>query len=105
MWGGMFSPDLKKSGGCEHGAIYVQVGQPEMGLAPIYVQFNHRCTGRGGIKTSPPSNAITYTFEVELDSFMEAEQEEAADLQQELDNMSDSEKLKWVNDNLVSTSI
>lgn len=95
MWNGAFGPQIKKST-CQHGDIFVQVGEPELGIAPVRVQFNHTCAG--GI--TPPSNSKTYTLEYQLDSFMDAEDEEAADLQRELDEMTSSEKLEWINQQL-----
>lgn len=95
FWKGTLKP-LRK-GTCSHGNIMVSVGIPEFGLAPVYVQFNHNCSGNPA-----PSNATVYTFEVELDDFTDGENTAAVELQSELDNMNDTERLTWVNENLLA---
>lgn len=97
IWNGAFAPMRKNTSGCSHGVIMVDVGEPEFGFVPIYVQFNHSCPGG----TAPPSNSTVYTFEVELDDFTGGQYSSAEDLKTELSNMTDSEKIKWINNNLI----
>lgn len=92
FWKGAFA-----KAACDHGNTMVSIGIPENGAAPVYVQFNHTCSGRVA-----PSNSTVYTFEIELDEFTDGEQDAAKDLQTELDNMNDSDKINWVNDNLLA---
>lgn len=96
MWNGIFAPTIQKKSGCTHGSTAIMFGEPEFGMVPVYVQFNHTCEGG----TKPPSNDTVYTFEIELDSFMDAEDEEAADLESQIDNMTESEKLEWINEQI-----
>ena len=98
FWKGAFAPIRKANAGCEHGQTAVSIGEPEFGVVPVYVEFNHTCNGRPA-----PSNSTTYTYEYELDNFVDGEDQEAADIQTMLNNMSDSDRLKWINENLLST--
>lgn len=95
MWNGVFSPRVTKAS-CSHGSTAIWFGEPEYGLLPVYVQFNHTCAGG----TTPPSNDTVYTFEIELDSFIDGEDDEAVDLASEVGAMNDSEKLKWLNEQI-----
>lgn len=98
FWQGAFTP-IRKFASCDHGTVAIWLEEPEYGILRVNVQFDHTCTGG----TKPPSNDTVYSFDYQLESYGSEADEEAADLQEEINNMSDSEKLTWINENLVHT--
>lgn len=112
MWNGAFSPMTKFNMRGEHKEskrVFVEVGQPDYGTVQVSVMFNHECSWHGEAYHPAPSNNIVYTFDYELDEFVGEEEattdEEAAagDLQTYLNNLSDSDLLKWINTNLMES--
>jgi hypothetical protein len=98
MWDGAFAPRVRKvTSGCTHGSVYIDIGDPEFGSVTVRVQFDHTCAGG----STPPSNNKVYTFEIELDEFTDGQNTAAEDMRAEVENMTDSEKLAWVSNNLV----
>lgn len=98
FWKGIFSP-FQKAADCDHGSIAIWFEEPEFGAVRANVQFDHYCSN--GMPA--PSNSTVYTFEIELDNFGSAMYDDVADLESEISQMTDSEKLKWLNENLVHT--
>lgn len=96
FWKGAFAP-LTKGSGCDHGRTYIAFGEPEEGEIPVYVQFNHTCTG-----WEPPSNSKVYTFYIDAEGFGDEADGNASDIATDVSEMTESEKLKWLNDQMVS---
>jgi len=101
FWKGAFAPvhpknSFQKCDKCSESGPTIWFEEPEFGLVRVNFSFNHVC------RTGPaPSNDKVYSFDYELENFDSAMYDDVVDLEANLGQMSSSEKMRWLNENVI----
>lgn len=105
MWNGSLVPRLSKASepeGEHSNNPQIDIGETRNdGMTEILIQFNHVCEWPGHLPVTPPSNAITYTYLMDLATYDPVNEFNARKkLQEELDyRHRNDDSMRWIIDN------